>query len=144
MAKISCDAIIKREISLLSEAVCAPSEERRSLLVRCRAEHERLCARLFRDFITPIAREDLFLISDALCRLLRLLCTGEPTADQRAWFSRCAALVRDVRFDASARCFALQSDRLSGEAPCGPLAEAWRAEWSGLCRRITVAALRNV
>lgn len=58
---------VQEEFSLLLSAVRCRSEQEISALKKtCFSRHKTLCLHLLRDFITPIAREDLYEISAAI------------------------------------------------------------------------------
>jgi len=61
---------LQEELDLLRKGILTGGmPELRTLTVRCSAVHEALCRRLFREFVVPLDRGDLFLISQGICRV---------------------------------------------------------------------------
>ncbi len=67
-------ATINEEFSLLRIAVTASSKEEIFQAQRhCSQRHQSLCLRLFRDFITPLDRKDLYALSDGILEVFPTL-----------------------------------------------------------------------
>ena len=65
---------IQEEFSLLLKATQTSfKEEIERLQIACYQRHKALCLHLMRDFITPIAREDLYAVSWGICSVFQSL-----------------------------------------------------------------------
>lgn len=96
-------ATITKELShLCCAAEMLTSEAVRKESISCQSLHKTLCLRLFRDFITPMSRNDLYAVSSAILAVFSPLasCVGSSEGERERIF-RAASLFLPLRWDES-------------------------------------------
>lgn len=91
---------VQEEFSLLLKATqTSLKEEIERLQIVCYQRHKTLCLHLMRDFITPIAREDLYAVSWGICSVFRSLLSLNETDRGLAEKSVLLLSAEPFRFD---------------------------------------------
>lgn len=139
-------ATLTSELAALCRAAAAISErEIAEQYDACKELHRAFCLRLFRDFVTPSDRGDLYDVSASILSLfLPLMGLFSCSEGERGKISRSAELFLPLRFDASALRFTEDLASLWGSASCSVGARNCRMGFESLAHSLIRLAVNNV
>ncbi len=138
-------ATLQEEFSLLLKAARTDShEEIERLKETCYQRHKSLCLHLFREFITPVDREDLYAISSSIFSVFSsvflLSATERKIAEQSVLLLSCAPF----RFDETPLRRREDLWDLWGEIPRrSPAAQRCFFALDTLAERLLITAIKN-
>lgn len=134
------------ELSCLCRAAEAPSREgAEEAYSACKDLHKAFSLRLFRDFITPAQRDDLYALSAAILSVFpSLILSVRCCEGERNLIARSAALFLPLRWDENVLRIGEKLSALWGEGLCSPPARACRRDFEFLFDVTVKAVLNNV